>query len=186
VSAACKAARMTWEEQLFVLFDDLEQQAEGMFRAERELEVADRSQAEYAQVTLPSRLMASLDREVDLKVVGVGTVTGTLQRVGTGWCLVAGRGQEWIVRLHAVIQVRGASDRSLPEAAWSPVARLTLGSALRRIAQARQRCVLHLVDGSRHEAHPVRVGADFVEAVVGENTSALFAFTQLAAVQRRD
>ena len=55
---------MTWEEQLFSLLDDLEQQAEAAYDAERDVDLADRSRAEYAQVTLASRLMASLEDEL--------------------------------------------------------------------------------------------------------------------------
>jgi hypothetical protein len=177
---------MTWEEQLFALFDDLEQQADGLFQVERGHEIADRGQAEYAQVTLASRMMASIDREVVIEVIGVGSVGGTMQRVSADWCLIAGQGQEWIVRLPAVSQLRGASDRSIPPAAWSPTASLGLGSALRRIAQERQRCLLHLMDGARHDVLVGRVGADFVEATVGESTTALYAFGSIAAVQKRD
>jgi hypothetical protein len=177
---------MTWEEQLFSLFDDLEQQAEGMFQVEREQEITDRGQAEYAQVTLASRLMASVDREVVVEVVGVGSVEGTLQRVSADWCLVSGKGQEWIVRLPAISQLRGASERSISEAAWSPISRLGLSSALRQVAQARQRCLLHLVGGTRHDVRPGRVGADFLEATVGESAAAIFAFNAIAAVQKRD
>ena len=60
--------RMTWEEQLFSLLDDLEQQAEALYDSERDVELADRSRAEYAHVSLASRLMASLDDEVGLEV----------------------------------------------------------------------------------------------------------------------
>ena len=42
---------MAWEEELFALLDDLEQQAEALYDAERDAELADRSRAEYQQVT---------------------------------------------------------------------------------------------------------------------------------------
>jgi hypothetical protein len=177
---------MTWDEQLFALFDDLEQQATGLFQAERDAEIADRGQMEYATVTLASRLMASIDHSIVLEVVGVGSVSGTLLRVSREWCLMSGHGQEWIIRLAAICQVRGASARSVAEIAWSPMSRLGLGSALRRIVAARERCLLHLLDGSRHDVHPERVGADFVEVAAGDNTPALFAFSTLSAVQKRD
>ncbi len=177
---------MTWDEQLFGIFDDLEQQADALFLVERGAEIADRGQVEYAAVTLASRLMASAGQEIVLEVVGVGSVGGSLQRVSTQWCLLAGRGQEWIVRLPAISQVRDASRRSVAEAAWSPVARLGLGSALRRIAEVRARCLLHLLDGSSHDVRLERVGSDFVEARLGESGSALFTFASLAAVQKRD
>jgi hypothetical protein len=177
---------MAWEEELFSLLDDLEQQAEALYDAERGVELADRSRAEYQQVTLASRLMASVGSDIGLDVRGVGAVAGTLERVGTGWCLVSGRGQDWIVPLGVVVAVRDASDRSAPEVAWSPVARLGLGSALRRLAEAGERCVLRLTDGRMLDGTVRRVGADFVEARIGEDGRAvLVPFAALGAVQRR-
>ena len=177
---------MTWEEELFALLDDLEQQAEAMYDAERDLELTDRSRAEYSHVSLTGRLMASVGCEVVLDLQAVGPVGGVLERVATDWCLVRGQAQDWVVRIPCVLRVLGASGRSVPEVAWSPVARLGLGSALRRLADAGERCVLHLADGTRHEALLRRVGADFVEALVGEGRLELVAFTALVAVQSRD
>lgn len=177
---------VTWEEQLFAVLDDLEQQAEALYDAERGAELADRSRAEYQQVSLDSRLMASVGRQVRLVVVGVGVVGGTLERVATGWCHVRGSAQDWVVRLAAVGAVHGASERSIPEVAWSPVAKLGIGSALRRLADAGERCVVHQVDGTFHDAVVHRVGADFVEVAVGEGRSVLLAFASIAAVQSRD
>jgi len=177
---------MTWEAELFAFLDDLEQQAEAMYDAERGVELADRSRAEYHHVSLASRLMASTGCEVVLDLAGTGPVGGVLERVGTGWCLLRGPAQDWVVRTEAVLRVLGASERSVPEVAWSPVAKLGLGSALRRIAEAGDRCVLHLADGARHEAVLRRVGADFVEAHVGEGRLELVPFSALAAVQSRD
>jgi len=177
---------MTWEEELFELLDDLEQQAEAMYDAERGVELADRSRAEYAHVSLASRLMASVGCEVVLDLRATGPVGGVLERVGTDWCLVRGPAQDWVVRTPCVLRVLGSSERSVPEVAWSPVARLGVGSALRRLAEAGERCVLHLEDGARHEALLRRVGADFVEVRVGEDRLELVAFTALVAVQSRD
>ncbi|WP_345519698.1 hypothetical protein [Nocardioides conyzicola] len=177
---------MAWEDDLFALLDDLEQQAEALYDVERGHELADRSRAEYQQVTLASRLMASVGGDVVLDVRGVGVVNGVLERVGTGWCLVGGSGQDWIVALAAVLSVRAASERSSPEVAWSPVARLGLGSALRRLAEAGERCVLRLDDGRLLDGTVRRVGADFVEMAVGEDGRAvLVPYAGLAAVQSR-
>jgi hypothetical protein len=177
---------MSWERHFFELFDDLEQQAEGMFQVEREIEVADRARAEYAGVTLASRLMASVGSEVVLRVQGIGVLQGTLQRVASDWCLVITGLQEWIVRLAAIDQVRGASERSTPEAAWSPVAKLGFGSVLRHLAERHSSCLMVLVDGTRHEAHVTRVGQDFVEATIGRDATALYTFAGIAAVQERE
>lgn len=186
---------MAWEEELFEVLEELEQRAEALYGAERAVELAERSRAEYQQVTMASRLMASLERELVLDVRGVGPVRGSLERVGTGWCLVNAASADWVVRLPAVTRVRGASERSVPEVAWSPVTRLTLGSALRRLAETGTRCVVHLVDGGRHDGLLDRVGADFAEVRLGADPSAapgephplaLVAFGSLAAVSSRD
>jgi hypothetical protein len=176
---------MDWDERLFAFLDDLEQQAQALYDADRASELADRSRSEYAAVSLVSRLMASMGREVTLDLTGVGPVTGRLQRVGPDWCLVHGAAQDWVVRLSAVTGVEGVSERSMPEVAWSPVSRLGLGSALRRLADAGAACRLHGVDGSIRDARLVRVGSDFVEAVAGEGRVVLLATDALAAVQSR-
>jgi len=175
-----------WEEELFGYLDDLEGQAAALYDAERAPELADRSRAEYQQVTLASRLMASVDREVTLEVVGVGAVSGELARVATGWCLLRGAGQDWVVRLDAVAAVHGGAERALPEVAWPPVARLGLTAALRRLADSAEPCSLRLVDGRSHDGVLLRVGADFVEVATGDAGRVLLvAFGLLAAVQSR-
>jgi hypothetical protein len=178
---------MVWEEELFAFLDDPELEAGALYDADRAPELADRERAEYQQVPLAGRLAASLDREVTLYVTGVGPLAGRLERVAHGWCLLAGAGQDWIVRLAAVAAVDGASDRAVPEVAWSPVARLGLGSPLRRLADTASRCVVHRLDAGRHEGTLRRVGQDFAEVLEGEPPRVtLVAFAAIAAVQSRD
>ena len=179
---------MTWEERLFGFLDDLEQQADGLYAAERDVELADRSRSAYQEVGLAARLMASLDHDLVVHVSGVGPVRGRLERVARGWCLLAAPDQEWVVPLAGVGAVEGASDRAVPEVAWSPLTRLGLGSALRRLADAGDRCVVRRTDGVAHDGVLQRVGQDFVEVLEGEGGSArvtLVAFGVLAAVQSR-
>ncbi|QYJ02491.1 hypothetical protein KUV85_09075 [Nocardioides panacisoli] len=177
---------MGWETDLFALFDDLEHHAGTMAAAERADEIADRSRAEYQSVTLASRLMASVGTEVTISADGLDPITGTIDRVADGWLLVAAGSHDWVVNLAAVTGVVGASVRSVPEVAWSPLARLRLGSALRRIAEAGERCVLHQRNGQRHEGTLRRIGADFCELVVGEERRmVLVPFTGLSAAQSR-
>ena len=125
---------MAWEDDLFALFDDLESQASALYAAERDADVADRSRAEYQNVTLASRAMASVDTVVTLGIEGLGPVTGMIARVADGWLLLAAGDHDWVVNLAALTTVQGASVRSIPEVAWSPLTRLGLGSALRRIS----------------------------------------------------
>lgn len=177
---------MSWEHELFALFDDLEGQAAAAWEADREAELADRARSEYGAVTLASRLMASRGDVVSVDLPHVGRVHGRLDRVGEGWFLLSGQGQDWIVASRWVVAVRGVSPRSVPEVAWSPVDRLGLSAALRRLADAAARCVVHLADGSRHETYVERVGADFVEARDVSGALLLMAHDALVAVQSRD
>ncbi len=158
---------VTADRRLAELLDDLEAQAAALYAAERDVELADRRRAEYASVTLASRLMASVGTSVTVEVAGVGPVTGELGRVGQGWCLLDSDSGEWLVPLAAVIAVEGLSPRSVPEVAWPPIARLGLGSALRRLADDAATCTVFTRTGSSYEVVLSRVGADFVEAQVG-------------------
>jgi len=176
---------MNWDEQLFAVLDDLEQQAESLYDAERDAEVADRSRAEYGAVTLASRLMASVDDEIALAVTGIGRVSGRLRRVATGWLLLDTAAGQWVIPLSAVTAVGGASSRSIPEVAWSPLTRLGLGSALRRLSEAAERCLVHRVDGSPLDCVVGRVGQDFAEVEVAPGRVELVAFASIAAVQSR-
>ena len=178
---------MAWEEELFALLDDLEQQAEALYDAERDAELADRSRAEYQQVTLASRLMASVDREVRLEVTGVGAVERR-----------ARAGRRRVVRAaRAGARTGSSACRPSPRCTAPPTARCrrspghrspgsALGSALRRLADAGERCVLHLRDGSRHDAVLRRVGADFVEVDRRRGPHRAGRLRALAAVQSRD
>jgi hypothetical protein len=174
-----------WEERLFAFLDDLEGCAEGLFDCARETDLVDRSRAEYAAVTLAGRMMASKGDRVVLDVLGVGLIEGVLQRVGPDWCLVHGAAQDWVVCSSAVISVEGASERAVPEVAWSPVCRLGLGSALRRLAEVGEPCVVYAVDGSARPVVLRRVGRDFVEAVAGEGRRLLLGLEAIAVVQSR-
>jgi hypothetical protein len=178
---------VTSEERLFDLLDDLEGQAEALYATERDVELADRSRAEYAGVTLASRLMASVGQRVRLEVQGTGPVRGDLRRVAAGWCLVADDPGEWLVALDAVIAAEGLSPRAVPEVAWPAITRLGLGSALRRLADDATPCVVVTRAGSRHEVVLSRVGADFVEAEVSGDRprQVLLALGSLAAVHSR-
>jgi hypothetical protein len=177
---------VAWEQELFDYLDDLEGQAAALYDAERAPDLADRSRAEYRSVSLAARLMASVDLDVTLEVAGPGAVSGRLARIGTGWCLLRGPGQDWVVRLEVVTAVHGASDRAVPEVAWPSTAGLGFAGALRRLADAAEPCSVHLTDGGRHDGTLRRVGADFVELATGESARVLLvAAAHVAAVQSR-
>src|SRR3954454_9697424 len=126
---------MRWEERLFDLFDDLEQQAEGLALIGRDAEVAELSRAEYAQVDFAARLHASAGRSVRFGVNGLGLIEARLARVGEGWCLLADGPTEWLVRTPAIRSARGLSQHGRTAMARPLTARLGLTSALRRPGQ---------------------------------------------------
>jgi hypothetical protein len=162
---------MRWEERLLDLFDDLEQQAEGLALAERDALVAEQSRAEYAEVDLAARLHASTGAQLVVGVLGVGALDGTLLRVGTGWCLLEVDGREWVVALPALGSVRGLVARGVGPSGRPVTARLGLGSALRGLAETRAEMLLHRTDGGTIRGRLGRVGRDFVE-VLGDPEAA--------------
>ncbi len=155
---------------LFDFLADLEARAGALHHRERAEQVRDRARSAYAEVTLESRLMASVGHWVSCDVRGVGRLAGTLTRVGAGWCQLAAPERTWCVDVGAVRTVRGTSGRAVPHEAWRAVDRLALPSVLRRLAEEARRCVVHLDDGSRREGAVVRVAADFVEMVLAGGT----------------
>src|SRR3954467_11948586 len=98
---------MRWRDRLGDVLDDLELQAEGLALAARDAEVAEQSRAEYASVDLPSRLHGSPGARLFVTVRGIGSLEGVLGGVGAGWLLVDTGTQECVVRLAAVLSLRG-------------------------------------------------------------------------------
>jgi hypothetical protein len=179
------SAAMSWERQLFDLLDDLEQQADGLERVEREAEVAELAVAEYAGVALVARVHASVGQQVEVTLIGGETERGRLARAGADWCLVVGEGasRECLVRLPAVVAARGLSWRAVPEPSRRVTARLGLGSVLRSLAEERHPVQVVGVDGRRRQGGVSRVGADFFE-LVDDVGSWVLPFAGVAALRR--
>jgi hypothetical protein len=177
---------MTWEDRLLGFLDDLEQRAEGLALTNRDAEVAELGRAEYAEITLMSRLHASLGRELQLSVRGAGIVRGRLLRVGAGWCLLAiqpGAGPQQLVALGAVVSARGLSPAAITQPARSPLGRLGVGSVLREVAESRESVVLVDVDGVRRRGTVGRVGADFLELTGDDGGLDVLSFGALAVMR---
>jgi hypothetical protein len=154
---------MRWEERLLAVFDDLEQQAEGLALAERDALVAEQSRAEYAGVDLASRLFASRGARLRADVAGVGVLDAVLRGAGEGWCLLGVGRHSWVVATASVRSVRGLADRGRTAPARPVTARLGLGSVLRGVADDHGEVALHRVDGEVLVGLLGRVGGDFVE-----------------------
>ena len=178
------SAAVTWEHRLFDLFEDLEQQAEGLSRAERDAEVAELAVSGYSEVGLVDRVHASVGAELELSLPGAEPVRGVLTRVGADWCLVrtAGAAGEWLVRLSAVTAFRGLSPRAVPEPSRRMTSRLGWGSVLRSLAEDRRPVVVRGVDGQPRQGIVRRVGADFFE-LAGEAGVWVVPFAGVAALR---
>jgi hypothetical protein len=179
---------MGWEESMFAVFDDLEQQAAGLHLAERDAEVADLTVAEYSRVSLGERLHASVGLDVRARLVGGRLVWGRLTRVGEGWMLLADRGADWIVRLDGITALSGLSARADSEETWSVTDRLTLRAVLRRLSGENVSCQVYFLDDHRIEGRVGRVGQDFFEVAVGtgpDRNVQVVPVTSVAALQGR-
>jgi hypothetical protein len=174
-----------WDDTLLSLFEDLEQQAEGLALAERDSEVAELSRAEYAEIDLSSRWHGSVGCALAVTVSGIGTIEARLARVGRDWCLLEAATAEWVVPMAAVAGVRGLSDRASAAQARALHARLGLGSVLRSIAAEASPVVLHRVDGTLSTGRLRRIGADFAElAGSAHGQPELVPFSVIAGLRR--
>ena len=173
---------------MFGVFDDLEQQAEGLHLVERDAEVASLSVAEYSRITVGARLHASLGRDLRVRLVGGRSVSGRLSRVGEDWMLLVGGCSQWIVRYDGTALLTGLSDRADSEETWSVMDRLTLRAVLRRLSGVSEPCVVHFVDEHQVEGRVARIGRDFFELYVGEGpdrTVQVVPVSSVAALQGR-
>ena len=150
---------MRWER----LFGDLAAQLDAVDAAELELEVRDRSRREAARLRMVDRLRPALGTELVVRVLGAGTLHGTLASVGTDWLLLGeGAARDVLVPLDAVLSVGGLGAISAEPGTESAV-RLTLGYVLRGVARDRSPVAVTLADGTTLHGTLDRVGADFVE-----------------------
>lgn len=169
-----KVVRPTWEQPLLALFDDLEQQAEGLHLEDRRQEVQALAAADFAEVTLESRLLASLGVELTVRAAGGLVVRGRVLRAGSGWVLLRDvQDRAWLCPLSAMLSVAGLTARAAAPSARTVLGRLGLGSALRALALRGDDCLVHLVDAQRLEGRLARVGGDFVEVVSAGVTHAV-------------
>ncbi len=178
---------MSWERALFALFDDLEQQAEGLALVARDAEVAEHGRAEYSSVDLESRVHGSVGSVVACHLQGGHQVRGVLTRAGAGWLLADDESGAWVVNLGCLTRITGLGSRAVAPEARGIVARLGLGSVLRRLAESRVPVQLALADGSQARGRVGRIGADFVEVLdeTVDGASCLVPWSAIAAVRGR-
>jgi hypothetical protein len=176
---------VTWERELLDLFEDLEHQAEGLALADRDAEVAELARSEYAEVTLASRLHASVGRPLELTAAGIGPLRGRLRGAGNGWLLLepAGTTESWLVSVGSLTAVRGLATGARPADTLPLTSRLGVASVLRRVADEAATVVLVRTDGAHRQGRLGRVGADFLE-IADDAGVELVALSALAALRR--
>lgn len=155
---------MRWER----LFADLAAELEAEADADIEAEIADRTRGERARLRLVDRLRGSGDLPLDVRVLGVGTVSGVLRGVGPDWCLLHAPGADYVIRLGAVLEIRGLAPHSAAPGSEGPVAaRFSLAAVVRRLARDRAVVSLTQVDGGVVTGTVEFAGIDLLEMTYG-------------------
>ena len=178
---------MGWEEDLFASSTTSRVRRPRSTTPSAAPELADRSRAEYQQVTLACRLMASVDLRGHPRrwSASARSPDGSSGSPPAGACSAAPDRTGWSGSTRSPPCTgrrtgrcpRWPGHRSRGSASAAPCA----GSPT-----AAEPCSLHLLDGRRHDGVLLRVGQDFVEVATGEaGRVVLVAFGQLAAVQSR-
>jgi hypothetical protein len=145
------------------LFEDLESQAAALDDAALRSEVAERTRAELAGVSLGRRLHAALGRTIELRLLGDVVVRGLLTGWGPDWLLVE-TGDEVMVPTPSVVAVgRIGAEASAATGIGLVESRTPMTAALRVVARDRSVVALRLVDGSQIIGTPDRVGADWID-----------------------
>lgn len=150
---AAYSDRVRWDR----LFDDLEGQLAAQTRLELDAEVAERTRAERARVTLGERIHGTRDGDVAVRLRGGAVVHGVLRDSGEGWMLLDDPvGRQQLVPTGAVLGISGlARPRDDGRAR-----RFAIGTALREVSRDRRAVVVVDVDGGRVHGTIDAVGAD--------------------------
>jgi len=150
------------------VFAELAADAEELDRRERDAEIADRTRAELATITLADRFRAAQGRQVSVRVQGLGVLVGQVQRVTPHWLLLSSSGAtEWLVAWSGVAGASGLPRQAVARTAGRVESALGWPATWRVLA--RDRATVHVVrhDGSSITGVAQRVGADFVEIQPG-------------------
>jgi hypothetical protein len=174
-----RAASGSWRD----VVEDLEQQAAGLHLRDRDDEVDQLGQAEYAEVDLVARLHGSLDAALRLTLLDGLRVGGRLVAAGTDFAELEDDHSDWLVRVAAIARAQGLTTRAVSEPARPVLARLRLTSMVRRVAEGGIAVRVHLVGGDRLEGVVGRVGRDFLELTSAGGEVELVPIGALTAVR---
>ena len=147
---------MSWDK----LFDDLQAQFEAVVRQDESVEVPHLAEAEAAGIVVADRIRACAGQELTVRMRDGSTRVGKVQEATRSWVRLADGARSSVIPLTAVVAawpLRG----SAPEPGRIE-ARVTLGHALRALAQQRVAVFVHTEAGD-HRGVVVQVGADHLD-----------------------
>jgi hypothetical protein len=156
---------MRWEQ----LFEDLESRLEQLSQAERDAEIADRTRAELARVSMLDRLRASIGLIITCELSDGVVARGRLDRVGADCVLLTQAHSEIVVPISAIVLLDGVDEKAVSaEVAGRVVSRLGLTAILRSLARDRSTVRLRLWPGRVLVGTVQRVGSDFLQLATHE------------------
>ncbi len=147
------------------LFDDLEAQLVRLEAADLESEIAERARSERGQASLVQALVADTGRDVTVRVLGLGPVSGAIADVGQDWLMLdstvqgPARRRSALVPLQAVQSVAGLSG-FLDQREGASQRRFGLRSVLRALGRDRTMVRVQLSGGWWVQGTIDRVGRD--------------------------
>ncbi len=172
-TACSNVRRVRWER----FFEDLQDQFDAEWDAERTALAAEAERLRLSRVTLRNRLVALASSPGAPLAVDIGgeSLIGRVSAVGQDWAaLQQPSGATAIVRLDAVIAVTGEQSAlarsALPSPGGTPslTERMPLGYLLRDLARRRAAITLTLRDGTVVSGTADRAGADHLDLALHE------------------
>jgi hypothetical protein len=147
------------------LFADLESRSQADAAVEHRSEVAERTRTEQSVLTVLDRLAACRGRRVQLGVAGIGRIEGHVVDVAAEWLLLQEQpgATPALVPARSWIWLTGVGSTTLVHRASSTARRLTLGSALRGLAQQRRPVRVCLTEAGETTGTIDRVYADHLD-----------------------
>ncbi len=165
---------MRWDR----FFEDLEDQLDSEWEAERAALDTEAERLRLARVPLRDRLvaMARDTRAVSVALRGAGAMTGRVTRVGADWFALAGdeaSARVTIVPLGAVVSVGASLDTVLvsvrdAQPGTSLTQRMGIGFVLRDLVRRRSAVTARLVDGTALDGTIDRAGVDHFDLALHE------------------
>lgn len=167
---------MRWEK----LFGEIEAHSGDLARVERDAEIQDRTEGEWAATSWRERLALGT---VSLRVAGLGRLDGDLTRMTGAWLLLQTDNHEMIINPDWVVAVSpsatGVKPLSLVEQ------RMTWVHAIRMLQRERSRIHVVCADGSAVDGTVTLAGKDFVEIQTDQRVAEMVPYATLAAIRCR-